>query len=522
MHIQFLTKPFLESRRTDPTNTQPVKSYEMTSRRYNCISVLSISLLCLLLIFVSHRLTNSDYYTRLPAAAIAGSPASAASYQHHQPNALRAAAAHRSRDHQNHRTSQARRFQSDELLPFDAAAAEAANIALGIDAGMGANTFAPPINVAAMSANDILTAQRAHIASEMLNFEFVGAGQSLASLAPETGGQPMRSLILTTWRSGSTFLGDILNAMPANFYHYEPLLNYDIRQLRPGDGAAAGDAVRQLRQLLGCNYTGSRMAEYLEFGRTHNYQFNHNGRLWRWCRQRPQLCADAQFLGAFCAAFPLQSMKVVRLRLALAEELLSAEELGGMVRVVLLVRDPRGVLQSRKHREWCPGRADCDRPRRLCGDMVADWKAARRLQERWTVERVKVVRYEDLSLEPYARTQELLGFYGLPFDVAVEEFLDSHTRSDVGGVSSTFRDSKQAPFRWMAEMGWREVQEVQEECAEAMRLWGYAAATSREDLRVVADGNNGTGFNPLGNSTVGWTWEASGRLEGSRSAVGRG
>lgn len=29
------------------------------------------------------------------------------------------------------------------------------------------------------------------------------------------------------------------------------------------------------------------------------------------------------------------------------------------VRILLLIRDPRGFLQSRKHRVWCPGNVDC-------------------------------------------------------------------------------------------------------------------------------------------------------------------
>merc|ERR1719420_191885 len=34
-------------------------------------------------------------------------------------------------------------------------------------------------------------------------------------------------LILTTWRSGSTFLGDLLNHYPGTFYFFEPLHYYD-------------------------------------------------------------------------------------------------------------------------------------------------------------------------------------------------------------------------------------------------------------------------------------------------------
>jgi hypothetical protein len=53
------------------------------------------------------------------------------------------------------------------------------------------------------------------------------------------------------------------------------------------------------------------------------------------------------------------------------------------VRVVLLVRDPRGTLQSRKHRDWCPGNPDCFEAVRLCTDLVADYSAAVRLKMKY-------------------------------------------------------------------------------------------------------------------------------------------
>ena len=33
-------------------------------------------------------------------------------------------------------------------------------------------------------------------------------------------------LVATSWRSGSTFLGDLLNHYPGVFYHFEPLHYY--------------------------------------------------------------------------------------------------------------------------------------------------------------------------------------------------------------------------------------------------------------------------------------------------------
>ena len=62
--------------------------------------------------------------------------------------------------------------------------------------------------------------------------------------------------ISTTWRSGSTFLGDVLLAHPATYYHYEPLIHYGIKQVRDGalDGLLAEDAVRVLKNVLHCDY----------------------------------------------------------------------------------------------------------------------------------------------------------------------------------------------------------------------------------------------------------------------------
>lgn len=51
------------------------------------------------------------------------------------------------------------------------------------------------------------------------------------------------------------------------------------------------------------------------------------------------------------------------------------------VKVILLVRDPRGTMQSRRHRDWCPGVPDCDQSSYLCADLVADYSAAIRFKK---------------------------------------------------------------------------------------------------------------------------------------------
>lgn len=126
--------------------------------------------------------------------------------------------------------------------------------------------------------------------------------------------------------------------------------------------------------------------------------------------------------------------------------------------------------------------------------MVADYHASINLTKQYPT-RFKVVRYEDLSLSPFDMTQEILQFYGLPFDEQVQEFLNSHTKQNIGGVSSTFRDSKSAPFHWTKDLFIDEIRHIQEVCVEALRLWGYKHVYNESEL---------LNFNPLLQSPFSW------------------
>ena len=169
------------------------------------------------------------------------------------------------------------------------------------------------------------------------------------------------------------------------------------------------------------------------------------------------------------------------------------------VQVLLLVRDPRGTLQSRKHRKWCPGQADCDEPERLCSDLVDDYYAAKELMAkyperiryeikciysymRYNNEIFRVIRYEDFCEDIRSNARSLLHFFGFQMHPRVVNFIESHTHSDKGGVSSTFRDSKNAPYHWRHELSLEEVLDIQHKCDKALRLWGYKTANTPKEL----------------------------------------
>ena len=60
-------------------------------------------------------------------------------------------------------------------------------------------------------------------------------------------------MVVTSWRSGSTLIGELLNSYPNSFYSYEPLHHLDIRRAYAGDRDAKS-ADKVIKGLLTCNY----------------------------------------------------------------------------------------------------------------------------------------------------------------------------------------------------------------------------------------------------------------------------
>ena len=62
-------------------------------------------------------------------------------------------------------------------------------------------------------------------------------------------------LLMSSWKSGSDLVGDILSHHPKSFYHYEPLLPYGVRRFRNMNSTQTQNVVKELHNLFSCNYT---------------------------------------------------------------------------------------------------------------------------------------------------------------------------------------------------------------------------------------------------------------------------
>lgn len=282
-------------------------------------------------------------------------------------------------------------------------------------------------------------------------------------------------MVLSTWRSGSSFLGGVISAISGSFYYFEPLYHLASDQIRT-PGELANEATETIHQLLKCNYTG--LEKYLN---SDDHLNENNRRLRTYCEAFHflKLCKHPSFMSSFCSIFPFQVIKTVRFRAALAEPLLSNLDLN--IQIVLLIRDPRGIISSRNREEWCG--TECRNTTGLCQDLVSDFKAARYLTKKYPT-RFKIVRYEDLTLDVFKVVEQILLFYGLPFHVDVIRYLDTHTNGK-RTVDTQFltRDTKNAAFSWRQRLTFAEIERVQSECSEALDSWGYQKISSEDELK---------------------------------------
>ena len=151
-------------------------------------------------------------------------------------------------------------------------------------------------------------------------------------------------IIATSWRSGSSFLGDLLNHYPGTFYYFEPLHYYSYVK----DKSKVQTETNFFKSLLSCKFDGNNSG-FLDHVMTPSHSFlfkRHNFRLWNSCqhfKSKEELCFSQDYLNLVCPLYPIRLIKSVRMRVSATEELLRNAD---NVHVIVLVRDPRAVFSS--------------------------------------------------------------------------------------------------------------------------------------------------------------------------------
>ncbi|XP_078077438.1 carbohydrate sulfotransferase 1 [Mustelus asterias] len=370
-----------------------------------------------------------------------------------------------------------------------------------------------------------------------------GCDPSLATSCDPRPQPVTHILILATTRSGSSFIGQLLNQHSDIFYLFEPLyhvqttlINTSMRSRHPSSPAADGrrlllGAYRDLlRSLFDCRLHD--LETYIKPApEKHRTQ-----RLFRRGASKalclPPVCAtlppalggEPEQVGAAerweegecvrrCGALNLTlAAQVCSRRHHIAIKTVRIPEISDLrtlvedprlnLKVVQLVRDPRGILSSRidtfpeSFRAWKIWRNSGRRPYNLdashltttCEDFLNSVGTGL-ARPGWLKGRYMLVRYEDLAREPERKTEEIYRFLGVAMDGNVQRWILNNTRG--AGASgnhkyATVRDSAATAESWRFKLNYDMVELVQNLCNLTLAQLGYKIVNSPEELRNMS------------------------------------
>lgn len=290
-----------------------------------------------------------------------------------------------------------------------------------------------------------------------------------------------RVIVVTYFRAGSTFIGDLLSATPATFYHFEPLhmFSKDARL----DGSAAANASGLIGHLLRCDF--QRVQHYVRWANERRFLFKRNHFLWALCGGQWQVCFKPEFVSKVCARAPAQVMKVTRLHMSQVRDWLhSNPDIAKSVKILHLVRDPRGILASRRVLDWCNVSKSCAHQDTLCSELRADLDTFEELQRTFPNSTYRV-RYEDVSLDPKKEAVRLFEALGLNYTVYVSNFLKTHTKArkaDALDPYSTRRNSSTVAFQWRSKLEFEDIADIQRSCSDVLLRLGYKTIVNENEL----------------------------------------
>lgn len=298
----------------------------------------------------------------------------------------------------------------------------------------------------------------------------------ISRFAIYTGVNQTKVLIVAYFRSGSSFLGDLMQQNWKSFYSFEPL-NYMTRQTRI-DGSNVTEATELINSILDCDF--SNRTQYIKWIQTNQYLVKWNKFLWNICKFRlgNNSCYNESSLQHTCQRSKYNIIKVVRLQLKHLDSLWRKVSANHDLRIVYLVRDPRGIYNSRKTMEWCAVEDLCSNITNICAEMREDLQYYEKLKH-IIGDRLVMLRYEDLSVDTVKEAKHLFTQIGIPYSASVSTFIRAHTKSrpfndrNTNPYSTYRENSSSTAYQWTKELNETEIEFAQQTCDDVLRRLDY-------------------------------------------------
>nr|KAG5703751.1 hypothetical protein BaRGS_009549 [Batillaria attramentaria] len=307
----------------------------------------------------------------------------------------------------------------------------------------------------------------------------------------------VKLILLTYMRSGSTFAGDLFNQHPDVFYVFEPLRPIQNQIIRKHTGAIFLDlnpvwqnADKQEKSLqtqvtkayLDCRFGALNLrafydASFLSVGKKTKPFID--------CRRNHQgimgILGCLPLLQHPCAAARVTSLKTIRLSMEQAASLAKSDP---KVKVVHLVRDPRGTLRSQRiYGKFKPSETD-QFSKTFCKRVLQDAQVADKLTATYPG-RVLRVRYEDLASEPLNFAEKMLGFAGLTLNDGLRGYIWNITmagNTSRGVLRNERSNSTETSMEWRLKFDFNSTSTIDNNCREVYQRFGYLPLKTKRDL----------------------------------------
>ncbi|XP_060615917.2 carbohydrate sulfotransferase 6-like [Anolis sagrei] len=319
-------------------------------------------------------------------------------------------------------------------------------------------------------------------------------------------------LILSSWRSGSTFAGQLFNQNPNVFYLMEPAKHL-WNSMPWGSPELIQGAMRDLlRSVFLCDMEAFRF--YIRNASKVSHLF-----MWPMSKGlcSPPACeafsrfdivdkmeciaqcghAPFEKISEACATYSHVVVKVVRLfQLEALYQLLGDPSLS--LHIIHLVRDPRAIFASRRFislladnqfiTKTTNSTPDIRRVMyKVCHSQVEMYfTALYHMPSAWRG-RYLLTRYEDLVGDPLGHLAKWYNFTGLTSTPKLQKWVYNITHwptsSERKEPLSIEKNAKFVSQAWRQQLSFKKVQDVQAICKEAMEVFGYKLMTSEEEQR---------------------------------------
>ncbi|KAF7490204.1 Carbohydrate sulfotransferase 1 [Sarcoptes scabiei] len=287
-----------------------------------------------------------------------------------------------------------------------------------------------------------------------------------------------RILLISYFRSGSSFIGDLLQQNWKSFYTFEPL-HYMTRQTRIGDNNLT-EAINLIDDIYRCDFkTNSSYIHWLE---SNQFLIRWNHFFWNICKLlSTNMCFDDFLMKQVCIRSKYNLIKTVRLKIRHIESLLQrlSDNQIENLKIIYLVRDPRGIYNSRKTMDWC-NNDDCRNLTNICSEIREDLNEFERIKSKLKNDLI-LLRYEDISKDPSKQSERLFSEINVEFSPRIRQFLRTHTKS----YKETKKDEKKNPYstyradsgvtatQWTKELNSSEIDFARTVCKDVLERLNY-------------------------------------------------